>query len=127
MKSPLGTALGLGSAGEGAATWWSERLTALALVPLTFWLVFSVLNLSGMTRQEAVGWLQTPLNAVLLVLFLITMFYHSFLGLRVVIEDYVHREWMKVATLIFLKFAHLFFAALSVFAVLSIALGGGAA
>lgn len=126
MRSPLGSALGLGSAGEGASNWWSERLTAIALVPFTFWLVFSLVGLSAMTREEAMVWMQSPLNAVLLVLFLVTMFYHSFLGLQVIIEDYVHLKWLKVTTLIFVQYSHIFLAFISIFSVLRMALGGGA-
>lgn len=126
MRSPLGNALGLGSAGEGASNWWTERLTAVALVPLTFWLVFSLLSLAAMTREEAMLWMQSPVNAVLLVLFLLTMFYHSFLGLQVIIEDYMHRKWLKVTTLISVQFAHVFLAVISIFSVLRMALAGDA-
>jgi len=126
VRSPLGNALGLGSAGEGASNWWTERLTAVALVPLTFWLVFSLLSLAAMTREEAMLWMQSPVNAVLLVLFLLTMFYHSFLGLQVIIEDYMHRKWLKVTTLISVQFAHVFLAVISIFSVLRMALAGDA-
>lgn len=124
MRSPLGRVLGLGAAKEGPGHWWSQRVTAVALVPLVLWLVYSLLALSGQDYASVIQWLQNPLHAVLLAVFLVTMFYHSYLGLQVVIEDYLHLGWLKVAVLILLKFAHVLLVAIAVFAVLQIALGG---
>ncbi len=124
MRSPLGRVLGLGAAKEGPGHWWSQRVTAVALVPLVLWLVYSLLALSGQDYAAVIQWLRNPLHAVLLAVFLVTMFYHSYLGLQVVIEDYLHLGWLKVAVLILLKFAHVLLVAIAVFAVLQIALGG---
>lgn len=126
MRSPLGSALGLGSAKEGTAHWWTQRMTSLALIPLTFWVVYSLFVLAGLTRPEAILWMQNPVNAILLVLFLVSMFYHSLMGLEVVIQDYLHLKWLKISTLIFVQFAHVLLAAVSIFMVLRLALGGGA-
>lgn len=126
MRSPLGSALGLGAAKEGPGHWWSQRVTAVALVPLALWLMYSLFTLASLARADALIWMQSPFNAVLLLLFLISMFYHSFLGLQVVIEDYMHTELLRISTLIIVQFAHLLLAALSVFAVLKMALGGAA-
>lgn len=120
----MGSALGHGPANEGTGHWWSERITAIALVPLTFWLVYSLFTLAALTRAEAIAWMQTPANAVLMVLFLLSMFYHSFLGLQVITEDYVHLKWLKITTIIALQFAHVLLAATSVFMVLRLAFGG---
>src|SRR5437763_3883690 len=92
MRSPLGRAIGLGSAKEGVEHWWRQRVSALALVPLTLWFVIAVIGLVGADRQALVAWLHNPMSAVLMVLLLIATFYHTALGLQVVIEDYIHRE-----------------------------------
>ncbi len=83
-------ARGLGSARRGTGAWRSERVTALALVPLTLWLVASLVALGGADRTAFVSWLGRPLNGFLTILLLIAVFRHTALGLQVVIEDYVH-------------------------------------
>jgi succinate dehydrogenase / fumarate reductase membrane anchor subunit len=83
-------ARGLGSARRGTGAWRAERLTAVALVPLTLWLVASLVALGGADRVAFVAWLGRPLNAFLTILLLIAVFRHAALGLQVVIEDYVH-------------------------------------
>jgi len=89
-RSPLARARGLGSAREGLAPWWFERVTAVALVPLTLWLAASLIALAGADFATVVGWLKRPLTSLLMVLQLTALFSHLALGLRVVIEDYVH-------------------------------------
>ena len=122
MRSPLGHARGLGSAKEGSHHFWMQRLTAIALIPLTLWFVFSVAQLSGGDYGTVTRWVATPWVAVTLVLFLVALLYHSMLGVQVVIEDYVHHEGVKLTSLVLMKFAHLAIAAASIFAVLKIAL-----
>lgn len=124
LRTPLKKAHGLGSAKDGTHHWWMQRLSAIALAPLGVWFVVSAIALVGASHAEAVAWISQPLTAVLLVLFVPVLLYHSMLGLQVVIEDYVHLEWLKFASLIVLKFAHYFIAAGVVFAVLRVALGG---
>ena len=123
LRSPLGRARGYGSAKEGVETYLAERVSAVALIPLTLWFVFSVARLPvlsyGMVRQ----WVQTPSVAVLLVLFLAALFYHSSLGVKVVVEDYVAGEGKKLVVLLLVKFVHAVLAAAGIFAVLKIALG----
>src|SRR5207247_332653 len=92
MRSPLGRAIGLGSAKEGVDHWWAQRITAIALVPLVLWFVIAVIELAGADRAAFVAWLHHPVPAVMMVLLLIAAFYHSALGLQVVIEDYVAHE-----------------------------------
>src|SRR5438270_6324665 len=92
MRSPLGRAIGLGSAKEGVEHWWALRLTSIALVPLVLWFVIAVIALAGADRALLVDWIRHPVPAVLLVLLLATTFHHSALGLQVVIEDYVGNE-----------------------------------
>ncbi|MEG3147689.1 succinate dehydrogenase, hydrophobic membrane anchor protein [Sphingomonas sp. RT2P30] len=90
MRSPLARAIGLGSAKDGVSAWWAQRVSAVALVPLTLWFVVSIIVHTGSDHTAFVGWLRTPLASIPMVLLLIALFYHTALGLQVVIEDYVH-------------------------------------
>ena len=124
MRSPLGRAIGLGSAKEGVDHWWQQRLTAIALVPLVLWFVISVIGFAGADLEAFSDWVGEPVPAVLLILLLIATFYHSALGLQVVIEDYVENEAARLTLLIVMKLASVVLAALAVFAVLKLALAG---
>ena len=90
MRSPLARAIGLGSAKEGVREWWAERVSAVALVPLTLWFAASIIAHTGSDYATFIAWMRTPLAATLMVLLLIALFHHTALGLQVVIEDYVH-------------------------------------
>lgn len=122
IRTPLARARGLGSAKDGVGHWWAQRITAVALVPLTLWLVVSIAARAGAGHEAVLAWLSSPVAAVAVVLFLGVLFYHSQLGLQVVVEDYVHSEWLKLATLVVLQFAHIVVAAAAIFAVLWMAL-----
>lgn len=124
MRTPLARVRGLGSAREGVHHWWMQRLTAIALVPLTLWFVVSVAGLAGMDHAQAVAWIGAPVPAVLLVLLIGATFWHAQLGVQVVIEDYVHNEAIKLTALIAVKFAAIVLAVASIFAVLRLAFGG---
>lgn len=124
MRSPLGRAVGLGSAKEGVDHWWRQRLSAIALVPLGLWFVASLLAHVGGGYEQAVAWLGSPLPAILMIALIAATFYHAALGMQVVVEDYVHREWVKLGTLIFLRLACLLLAVAGIFAVLRVALKG---
>lgn len=124
-RTPLGRARGLGSAKHGVGHWIAERISAVALVPLTLWAVFAVIRLAGTDYVGAVAWLRaTPLNPVLMVLFAAVSFWHMHAGLRVVIEDYIHRPLSKAALLLLNLFVCVLAGALAVFSILSVALGG---
>jgi len=123
QRSPLGRARGLGSAKDGTAHWWAQRLTALALVPLTLWVVTSLVSLIGADYGAVAGWIASPVTAVLMILLLAMTFHHAQLGAQVVIEDYVHNEALKIAGIIAVKFLALVLGLASIFAVLMIALG----
>ena len=88
LRSPLGRVRGLGSAKEGVAHWWAQRLTGLALVPLALWFVISVISLAGADHARTVAWIASPVPAVLLVLLIAATFYHAVLGLQVVVGFY---------------------------------------
>jgi succinate dehydrogenase / fumarate reductase membrane anchor subunit len=90
IRSPLARAMGLGSAKTGGGPWWAERVSAVALVPLTLWFAASIIVHNDSDYPAFIAWLRTPLVAALMILLLIALFYHSALGLQVVIEDYVH-------------------------------------
>jgi succinate dehydrogenase / fumarate reductase membrane anchor subunit len=121
LRSPVGQALGLGAAGEGVSHWWSQRVTAVALVLLGVWFVASLVRLPDLGYAAVTAWMAAPVNAVLLTLLLGTVTYHSMLGVQVVVEDYVIHHGLKVATLLLLQFIHIVLAALGIFAVLRIA------
>ncbi len=123
-RTPLGRVRGLGSAKEGVAHWWAQRLTAIALVPLVLWFVISLLSMIGADHAAVKDWLSQPLPAVLTVLLIVATFHHAQLGLQVVVEDYVHNEAAKLTLIILIKFAALLLGALAVFAVLKLAFGG---
>ncbi len=123
LKSPLGKVLGSGSAREGAGHWWAQRLTALAMVPLTLWFAFSLAGLHGLGNFGDVhAWIVEPLTGILLILLLLSLLYHSSLGLQVVVEDYV-RGWLSVATLIALRFIHIVLAVAGIYSVVRISVG----
>lgn len=124
MQSPLGRVRGLGSAKDGTGHWWAQRITAVALVPLSLWFVISVVALLGANHATFKAWLGTPGNATMMVLLLIATFYHAQLGLQVVIEDYVHGEAVKLASLIGIKLAAVILGVFAIVAVLNVAVGG---
>lgn len=122
MKSPLGKALGLGSAKEGTEHWWTQRVSAVAMAPLMLWFVISMLALPAYDFGTVSAWLAAPMNAVLMLLASFTLLYHSALGTQVVIEDYVKGS-AKVVTLILVRFAYFILGAAAIFAILRVSLG----
>jgi succinate dehydrogenase / fumarate reductase, membrane anchor subunit len=103
MRSPLGRARGLGSARAGATHWWVQRLTSLALVPLTLWFLCAMVRMLGATRDDVVSWMAGPLPIVLMLALVIATFHHLQAGLQVVIEDYVHQDWLRVGSILVMK------------------------
>ena len=103
MRSQLGRARGLGAAKTGVAHWWAQRVTAILLLPLSLYFVASVLVLAGADRAGMAAYMGRPWNTVLFLLLTGALFYYLSLGLQVVVEDYVHKESSKLATLLILK------------------------
>jgi succinate dehydrogenase / fumarate reductase membrane anchor subunit len=115
---------GLGSAKDGVHHWWLQRLTSIALVPLTIWFTVSILSLPSMDHVTVMAWMAQSWTALLLIVLVLVATYHSQLGVRVVVEDYVHTTGMKTLTLVILTFAHALLAVAGVFAILKVAFGG---
>jgi len=103
MRSGLGRARGLGAAKAGYHHWWVQRVTAVALVPLTIWFIFSLIGLLGAPHAAVVTWMASPINLVLMLALIVAMFHHMELGLQVVIEDYVRAEKCRLATILAMK------------------------
>ena len=122
LRHPLARVKGLGASGEGSHHWWLQRASALALIPLTFWFVFSVLNHIGDDYAEVASWVSQPGVALLLILYLGFMFFHAQLGVQVVIEDYVRTEGVKLGLLLTVKAIALLAGLGSILAVLRLAL-----
>ena len=123
LRHPLKQARGLGSAQFGVAHWWTQRTTAVALVLLGLWFVILVLGLLHGDYATARAAVAKPWNAVLLIAFLVSMFWHAVLGLQVVVEDYVHTRWKEITLLVFIKFVAVLCVLGGTLAVLRIALG----
>ncbi|HSG97940.1 MAG TPA: succinate dehydrogenase, hydrophobic membrane anchor protein [Woeseiaceae bacterium] len=123
LGSPLGRVLGLGTAKDGTSHWWGQRVSGVALVLLGLWFAVSFATLPSLAYEDVVAFIRELPNPVLLILLCVTMAYHSYLGVQVVIEDYVHGHGLKVASLILSRFAHIFFAVLGLFSVLRLGIG----
>jgi len=122
LRSPLSKVLGLGSAKDGTAHWWSQRVTAAALVPLTLWFVFSILGLPAWDYDTLSTWASVPISGFLSVLLIAVAAYHSYLGTTVIVEDYVSGAG-KVVWLILLRFAYVLCAGAGIFAILRMSFG----
>ncbi len=122
FRSDLAKAKNLGSAGHGSGHWLAQRITAVVLIPLIIWIIYSIVNMLGADYEQFTAWLSQPINAVLMILFVIASFYHAVLGSQVIIEDYISNEGFRVSKIIGQK---LFFTAAGiacVFSILKIAL-----
>jgi succinate dehydrogenase / fumarate reductase membrane anchor subunit len=123
LRSPLRRVTGLGSAKGGAAHWYAQRVTAVALVLLGLWFAFALATLGGASHARVIDWLSTPLASALAVLLVLTAAYHALLGLQVIFEDYVADKGTRTGVLLAVKFALVVAAVIGVLAVLRIAFG----
>ena len=122
LRSPLARARGLGATRTGSHHWWLQRVTAAALLPLTLWFIFSVVSLLGEPREAITRWLSSPLSLGLMLALIIATFHHLYLGLQVVIEDYVHQEAIKLGSILAMRGACLLLALICIVSVLKIGL-----
>jgi len=123
FRSPLARAIGLGAAKRGSRHWMAERVTAIALIPLTLWFVASIIAHAGSDHAAFVSWLRTPFAAGGMILLLIALFHHTALGLQVAIEDYVH-SGARFAAVIAIQLYCYGLAVVGIIATLRIAFGG---
>jgi len=126
LRTPLSRVLNHGAAHDGVSHWWIERITALALVPLSVWLIIALLRLPLADHASVTAWIAAGLNPVFLGLFVLLACWHSHLGIQVVVEDYVHAPALKTATLLLSSAVHLLLIAAGLYALLHIALRGAA-
>ena len=125
--TPIGKVRGLGSAKSGAQHWWHGRLSSVATLLLFVWFLASLLLLPNLQHDTMTAWLRSPLAAVPMLLLIVTTFWHTQLGMQVIIEDYVHEAGWKFFSITLLNFLTLALGALAFFSVLKIAFGGDAA
>ena len=123
FRTELARVRGLGSAKEGVHHWWMQRVSAVALVPLTLWFVIALIAHTGADYVAARAWLGSPVTLGLMVLVIGATFYHAQLGLQVVIEDYIHHEGAKIGLILLTKLASLVLALSAIIALLIIAFG----
>jgi len=122
VQTPLARAEGLGAAHSGTHHFWRQRVSAIALIPLTIWFCITAIALIGADRNHAVVVLARPVNAIAMALFVISAVHHMALGVQVVIEDYVHQEGAKIALLVTNRFFAWLVGAACLFALAKIAL-----
>jgi succinate dehydrogenase / fumarate reductase membrane anchor subunit len=123
LRSPLGRARGLGSARAGSKHWWAQRWTALALVPLTLWFIWSMLRLTNASQADIGDWLGSPVRLALMLALIVATFHHLQLGLQVVIEDYVTNDGVKLVLVLGVKGLCILLGLICVISALSLGLG----
>ncbi|MDO6459779.1 succinate dehydrogenase, hydrophobic membrane anchor protein [Granulosicoccaceae sp. 1_MG-2023] len=126
LRTPLGKVKGLGSAKSGTHHFLVQRLTALALIPLTLWFCFSLASMPAMDYASFTAWLQSPVSASLMILTVLVTFYHASLGVQVVIEDYVSGHGLRLASIIAVQFVCALLAVVGTVSVIKILIGGAA-
>ena len=126
METPLGAVRGLGSAREGAEHWWHERLSSIAVLLLSIWLVVSLLRLPSLDYAIVAEWLSSTINASAMLLLVVSTFWHVKMGMQVIVEDYVHEEGNKIFLMLLLNFAVAVGTVIAIVAVFKLAAGGSA-
>lgn len=122
FRSDLGRVRGLGSAKDGTHHWWVMKISSVALIPLTFWFVYSVLTLIGADQAAVQSWIHQPVQAITLLLFIGFALHHSANGLQTVLEDYIHCPVQKIVLLVLNKLVHVVLAAVAAFSIITLAL-----
>lgn len=124
MQPAIGRVRARGSARSGVGHWKAQRLTAIANLLLVLWFAFNAIAMAGAGHGEWVQWFNSPINASLMILLVLSTFYHARLGLQVVIEDYVHAEGIKTASLVALTLAAALLATICIVSIFTLAIGG---
>ena len=122
LRTPLAKIEGLGSARAGTRHFWHQRMTAVALIPLSIWFVASAVAYVGADQGAVAAYFAEPINAVPMFLFIVASTYHMSLGLQIIIEDYFHNEGQKIVLLLLNRFAAWAIGAASTFALVRRAL-----
>lgn len=99
LKSPLSKARGLGSGRTGVHHWIDQRVTAIANIPLTIWLYWTMITVARTDYVGFLKWMQNPVNTTLAILTILCFMQHAWLGMQIVVEDYTHDEGRKVVKL----------------------------
>lgn len=124
MQTPLSQVRGLGASREGTSHFWWQRLTAVANIPLTLFMLYSIVAHVGDDHAEVAAYLGSPLVSIALLLFILSVIFHMYLGMKTVIEDYVHSEGLKILSLMSSTFFCIAIGFASLFAVLKLSFGG---
>ena len=124
LRDPLKVARRLGSSKSGVHHWWLQRVTAVALVPLSIWFLFLMGGALRVDYPTVLAVIAQPVHAIFLIVFVVCLFWHGALGLQVIIEDYVHTRWLETTLQIALRFGALLGALAGVMAVLAVWLTG---
>jgi succinate dehydrogenase / fumarate reductase membrane anchor subunit len=120
-ETPLHKVQGMGASHSGTGHFWRERVTSVALLPLSLWFAYVMLGLTGTNEVTMVQFIARPWNALLMAAFAVTSAYHMSLGLQVVIDDYVHTAGMKIFLLILVRAMTIAIIAVCLFALIRIA------
>jgi succinate dehydrogenase / fumarate reductase membrane anchor subunit len=123
MRTPLGRVRGLGSAGTGTDHFWAQRVTSVAGIPLTMGFIVIVATLVGRNHAATVQILGSPIVALTMILFIATAVYHMWIGMQVIIEDYVNDPLLKAIIAMLNTFFSCVVALASIFAVLKMSFG----
>ncbi len=124
FQTPLAKVRGLGSAKAGTHHFWMQRVTAIALIPLSLWMVFYTEQLLTASHEEMRAWLADPIDTTIAIAWVIAAFYHAALGLQVVMEDYIHTEGLKIAAIGLMKLTFFFCALVAIVVIFRISLTG---
>jgi len=120
-ETPLHKVQGLGASHSGTGHFWHERVTSVALIPLSLWFLYVMLGLSGTSEVTALQFLAHPWNAILMGAFVGFSLWHAYLGLQVVIDDYIHTAGAKIFLMLVVRFGVIAIASTSIFAIVRIA------
>lgn len=123
MLNPIAKARGLGSAKEGVHHWYAQRASAVLLIFLIGWMIYSVFSLAGGGYEASRAFIANPFNAAFLSLLLVVVLYHAMLGLQVVIEDYVHQPAMEIILYFITRAGAYVMMALGIVHIMKLALG----